>query len=69
MLTVCGARFVRRTVIEGEMEEPMSEPPKEEGKSKSSRFAFAAIGGVSQIWLVLPFFILAQAPIPRGSMS
>ena len=41
------------------MEEPMSEPPKEEGKSKSSRSAFAALGGVPQVWLILPFFILA----------
>jgi PAS domain S-box-containing protein len=41
------------------MEEPMSAQPKEEGKSKSSRSAFAALGGVPQVWLVLPFFILA----------
>jgi PAS domain S-box-containing protein len=41
------------------MEEPMSEPAKKEGKSKSSRSAFAALGGVPLVWLILPFFILS----------
>ncbi len=41
------------------MEEPMSEPAKKEGTRKSSRSSFAALGGVPQVWLILPFFILA----------
>ena len=41
------------------MDAPMNAPPKEEGKSKSSRSVFAALGGVPQVWLILPFFLLA----------
>ena len=41
------------------MEEPMSEPPNEEGKSKSLRAALAAHNRFPQIWLILPFAILA----------
>ncbi len=37
----------------------MSTAPNKVGKSKTSRSAFAALGGVPQVWLLLPFFILA----------
>jgi len=40
------------------MIEPNSEPAKE-GKSKSSRSALATLGGLPQIWLILPLVLLA----------
>ena len=37
----------------------MSTAPNKVGKSKNSRFGLAALGDVPQVWLLLPFFILA----------
>ena len=40
------------------MEEPTAAPPRNGQKGKISRFVLT-LGGVSQVWLILPFFILA----------